>query len=76
MKLSEAPNELLEIAIERGKKKLHALEMANLADVRVSMLSSYPEDSDGVLDRNFTEITNLRYAIAGAETELKSRKQV
>lgn len=70
--ITEATDEELLSAIAKGRKTVLALEMADLADMRVA--SQYPSyGDDAILDRNFRQIQKVRTVLGAAIVEAKSR---
>lgn len=69
--LADASTEQLEQAIAKGQRMLTALQMGNLADLRLADMS---EGSDRVLDRNFEQIRRAETALRNARAELVRRK--
>lgn len=65
--------ELLDLRA-KGRRRLQALQMGNLADMRVSAhYEPFPSDSDYVLDRNFQQINRLCQAIKSVSDEIDAR---
>lgn len=61
--------------LDKGRRRLKALEAADFADLMVSArYEPYPPDSDAVLDRNFTQTAKVRAALRLIEEEIKRRE--
>ena len=59
---------------DNGRRKLLALEMGNLADVRVSAhYEPFPYDSGAVLDSNLRQISRVRQALRDVAAEIAAR---